>query len=49
MISAWWLILIIPFTFLCGYCLCGVLSSNSEQERCLACRRKQAEKNKEAK
>ena len=47
--SPLWLILIIPFTFLSGYCLCGVLSSNSEQERCLVCRRRQAEENKEAK
>lgn len=38
MISAWWLILIIPTVFISGYCLCGVLSSSSERDRCFECR-----------
>ena len=47
--SPLWLFLIIPLTFSSGYCLCGVLSYHSELEKCLECRRRQEEKNKEAK
>ena len=38
MISAWWLIIIIPFSIMGGYLACGVMTSNSEQEKCLHCK-----------
>ena len=45
MISAWWLFLIIPLAFIVGYVSCGVISTNSEIERCQKCL---YNKNKEA-
>ena len=44
--SPFWLFLIIPLTFTAGYISCGVMSTNSEIERCQKCI---YDKNKEAK
>ena len=38
MISAWWLIVIVPVSVMTGYIICGIMSSNTEQEKCLNCK-----------
>lgn len=37
MISAWWLLLIIPTCFLGGYVLCGTMTSGSQADDCAEC------------
>ena len=37
MISAWWLLLIIPICSFAGYALCGVMSSGSQADDCSKC------------
>ena len=37
MISAWWLLAIIPASFLGGYILCGVMSIGAQVDRCSEC------------
>lgn len=37
MISAWWLLLIIPACFLGGYVVCGVMASGSQADDCTEC------------
>lgn len=51
MISAWWLLLIIPVSFMVGYCFCGIVTSNERIERCLYCdhNKNRQEQEKEAK
>jgi hypothetical protein len=38
MISAWWLFLIIPLSFVGGFMLCGVMSQGARIEECEQCR-----------
>ena len=45
MISAWWLTLIIPSTFMIGYIVGGIFSSVSKLDDCIEC---SANKDKEA-
>lgn len=37
MISAWWLLLIIPLSGVIGYSFCGVLSGNTQADNCANC------------
>ena len=37
MISAWWLILVIPLSVAVGYGLCGMLSGNAQADQCANC------------
>lgn len=37
MISAWWLILIIPTAFTAGYVLCGIMATGAQEDRCSKC------------
>lgn len=38
MISAWWLIAIVPVSIMVGYIICGSITFASEQEKCFNCR-----------
>ena len=38
MISAWWLIVIVPISVMVGYIACGLMSFNTKQEKCLNCK-----------
>ena len=37
MISAWWLLLIIPVSFSVGYILAGVVSTGAQADQCNNC------------
>ena len=37
MISAWWLLLIIPTAFCAGFALCAILGMNARDEECTYC------------
>lgn len=44
MISAWWLILIVPVTFTAGYVLCGIMASGAQDDKCSSCMYEQSKK-----
>ena len=37
MISAWWLLLIVPFVSMAGVCLSGMFATKGQQDDCADC------------
>ena len=50
MISAWWLLLIVPAAYIAGFALCGIMIMGSKSDECSECYYyRQMQKEKETK